>query len=194
MALSNKLAWRLAVCALVVFPVSVDGQAGGDSLDFQTWCRLNFTDPAHGPQPTTARANQILVWRRGVYNRLRAAGKLALPHLVGASLVKRDLRDLNLPGADLRGLMAAGSDMRGANLEGASLYGADLPEADLRGASLALANLRRATLAEARLDSANLAGVNRIGPGTDTTHTDLRGAWGWGVNLRGEGLIAAIKT
>ena len=95
--------------------------------------------------------------------------------LVGAMLIKADLREANLSGAKLANASLAGSNLRFANLSGADLHGANLTGADLSFANLEGAYLKSAILNLAILHQVNLS--KAILEGISFEYAEIAGAY-----------------
>lgn len=111
------------------------------------------------------------------------------------SLVRSDLRGLNLhravlEGADLTGLCGEGVEFRNAVLSLAKLDGGRLDRARLMGARLERASLRGASLIGAMMNGVQAHGVDL--EGADLTGVNLHGAQLQGANVVGADLTGAV--
>ena len=102
----------------------------------------------------------------------------------GDTLVKADLRGIDLRYANLHGQNLSGANLQGVNLYDASMFGCNLTNADLSAANLRNVNMQDACLHSTVLCNADMAFVSAI-------NASFMGATMANANVRGANFSAA---
>jgi uncharacterized protein YjbI with pentapeptide repeats len=152
-------------------------------------CKITERDPVGKPiqREEVRAAFEVITQREG-----RDGVNLDRTCLVGAVVIRGNLRGVELNGANLSEAVISETDLTDALLLNATLAGAQLIYADMTGLHMPGSDFRYAFLSRVRLEGAWLKGADLTG--ADLSETDLQYATLSNANLTGADLEGADLT